>query len=100
PRRLTLVVEGLPTRQPDLREEKKGPKVGAPDQAIQGFLRSAGLDSLDQCEQQDTPKGPVWIAVVEKKGGASADVLPGLIEAAIRALPWPKSMRFAAQSFR
>jgi glycyl-tRNA synthetase beta chain len=100
PRRLTLVVEGLPTRQPDLREEKKGPKVGAPDQAVQGFLRSAGLDSLDQCEQQDTPKGPVWIAVVEKKGGASADVLPGLIEAAIRALPWPKSMRFAAQSFR
>ncbi|WP_420722542.1 glycine--tRNA ligase subunit beta [Hwanghaeella sp. LZ110] len=100
PRRLTLVVEGLPTRQPDLREEKKGPKVGAPDQAVQGFLRSAGLDSLDQCEQQDTPKGPVWIAVVEKKGGASADVLPSLIEAAIRALPWPKSMRFAAQSFR
>lgn len=100
PRRLTLVVEGLPTRQPDLREEKKGPKVGAPEQAVQGFLRSAGLDSLDQCEQQDTPKGPVWIAVVEKKGGASADVLPGLIEAAIRALPWPKSMRFAAQSFR
>jgi glycyl-tRNA synthetase beta chain len=100
PRRLTLVVEGLPTRQPDLREEKKGPRVGAPDQAVQGFLRSAGLDSLDQCEQQDTPKGPVWIAVVEKKGGASADVLPGLIEAAIRALPWPKSMRFAAQSFR
>ena len=100
PRRLTLVVEGLPTRQPDLREEKKGPKVGAPDQAIQGFLRSAGLDSLDQCEQQDTPKGPVWIAVVEKKGGARADPLPGLIEAAIRALPWPKSMRFAAQSFR
>ena len=100
PRRLTLVVEGLPTRQPDLREEKKGPKVGAPDQAVQGFLRSAGLDSLDQCEQQDTPKGPVWIAVVEKKGGASSDVLPSLIEAAIRALPWPKSMRFAAQSFR
>lgn len=100
PRRLTLVVEGLPTRQPDLREEKKGPKVGAPDKAVEGFLRSAGLDSLDQCEQRDTPKGAVWFAVVEKKGGATAEVLPGLIEDAIRALPWPKSMRFAAQQFR
>jgi glycyl-tRNA synthetase beta chain len=100
PRRLTLVVEGLPTRQPDLREEKKGPRVGAPDQAVQGFLRSAGLDSLDQCEQQDTPKGPVWIAVVEKKGGPVEYVLPEVIENAIRALPWPKSMRFASNAFR
>ncbi|MBO6835123.1 MAG: glycine--tRNA ligase subunit beta, partial [Alphaproteobacteria bacterium] len=83
-----------------LREEKKGPKVGAPDQAVQGFLRSAGLDSLDQCEQRDTPKGPVWFAVVEKKGGATADILPEIVDTAVRALPWAKSMRFAAQQFR
>ncbi len=100
PRRLALVVDGLPTSQPDLREEKKGPKVGAPDQAVQGFLRSAGLDSLDQCEQRDTPKGPVWFAVVEKKGGATADILPEIVDTAVRALPWAKSMRFAAQQFR
>ncbi len=100
PRRLTLVVEGLPLNQPDLREERKGPKVGAPDQAIQGFLRAAGLDSLDQCEQQETPKGAVWIAVVEKKGRAAGAVLSEVMEDAIRALPWPKSMRFAAQQFR
>jgi glycyl-tRNA synthetase beta chain len=100
PRRLTLVVEGLPTRQPDLREERKGPKVGAPDKAIEGFLRGAGLDGLDQCEQRETPKGPVWVAVIERTGGETRAVLPPLLEAAIRALPWPKSMRFAAQRFR
>lgn len=100
PRRLALVVDGLPTSQPDVREEKKGPKVGAPDQAVQGFLRSAGLDSLDQCEQRDTPKGAVWFAVIEKKGGATADILPEIVDTAIRALPWAKSMRFATQQFR
>ena len=100
PRRLALVVEGLPTEQPDSREERKGPKVGAPEKAVEGFLKSCGLDSLDQCEQRDTPKGPVWFAVIEKKGGKSADVLAGLVADAIRQLPWPKSMRFAHQSFR
>lgn len=100
PRRLVLVVDGLPETQPDLREERKGPKVGAPDQAIAGFLKGAGLDSIDQCEQRETPKGPVWFAVTEKKGGATAIVLPTVIEAAVRALPWPKSMRFADQEFR
>lgn len=100
PRRLTLVVDGLPTRQPDLREERKGPKVGAPDKAVDGFLRAAGLDSLDQCEQQETPKGAVWIAVIEKTGGETRAVLPSILESAIRGLPWPKSMRFASQQFR
>ncbi len=100
PRRLTLVVDGLPETQPDLHEERKGPKVGAPEQALAGFLKAAGLSSIDQCEQRETPKGAVWFAVTEKKGGPAADVLPGVIEAAIRALPWPKSMRFADQEFR
>jgi glycyl-tRNA synthetase beta chain len=95
PRRLTLVVDGLPIQQPDLREEKKGPKVGAPDKAVEGFLRAAGLDSLDQCEQRDTPKGPVWFAVVEKKGGPTADVLPEILARAVLDVPWPKSMRWA-----
>ena len=100
PRRLTVHLTGLATKQPDLREEKKGPKVGAPEKAVEGFLRSAGLDSLDQCEQRETPKGAVWFAVVEKKGGETTDVLPGLIDQAIRAVAWPTSMRFADRQFR
>ncbi|MFC6856156.1 glycine--tRNA ligase subunit beta [Marivibrio halodurans] len=100
PRRLTLVIDGLPEKQPDLKEEKKGPKVGAPDKAVEGFLKSAGLDSLDQCEQRETPKGPVWFAVIEKTGGATADVLPGIVRSAIRGVYWPKSMRWGEGQFR
>lgn len=100
PRRLAMVVDGLPERQPDLREEKKGPKVGAPEQAIAGFLRGAGLESLDQCEQRETPKGAVWYAVVEKTGGDTKDVLPAVISDAVSKLPWPKSMRVAEKMFR
>lgn len=100
PRRLALVVDGLPEAQPDLKEERRGPRVGAPDQAVQGFLKASGLASLDRCEQRDTGKGVFWFAVVEKKGGRTADMLPALLAEAIPALPWPKSMRFADQSFR
>ena len=100
PRRLALVVDGLPTAQPDVREEKRGPRVGAPEAAVQGFLKSAGLSSLEACEQRDTGKGVFWFAVIEKPGRATAEVLPGLVEAVIRELPWPKSMRWADTSFR
>lgn len=100
PRRLALTVEGLPGHQPDVTEEKKGPRVGSPEPAIQGFLKSAGLTSLDQCQQRDTGKGVFWFAVAKKAGGPTATVLPGLVADAIMGLPWPKSMRFAAQSFR
>ncbi len=100
PRRLALCVEGMPKRQPDIRDERKGPKVGAPDKAIAGFLRGAGLDSLDQCEKRETPKGPVWFAVIEKKGLATPAVLPDILTTAISGLVWPKSMRWASNSFR
>ena len=100
PRRLTLVVDGLPDRQPDLREERKGPKVGAPDKAIEGFLRSLGLDSLDQCEKRDAGKGEIWFAVVERAGVATRDVLADIIASALAEMPWPKSMRWGAQGFR
>ncbi|MFY8094887.1 MAG: glycine--tRNA ligase subunit beta [Niveispirillum sp.] len=99
PRRLTLVVDGLPTAQADVREEKKGPRVGSPEQALAGFLKSAGLSSIDQAEQRDTGKGVFYFAVIEKKGGATIDALPGIIDAAIRELPWPKSMRWGANEF-
>lgn len=100
PRRLTVHITGIATKQPDLSEEKKGPKVGAPEHAIEGFLRAAGLDSLDQCEQHDTPKGAVWFAVIEKQGRKAVEVLPSLIDQAIRAVSWPTSMRFADRQFR
>jgi len=100
PRRLALVVDGLPTEQPEVTEEKKGPRVGSPEKAIEGFLRSAGLASLDQCEERDTGKGVFWFAVVKTPGGATAAKLPALIGEAIAALPWPKSMRFADRPFR
>lgn len=100
PRRLTLVVDGLPLAQPDVTEEKRGPRVGAPDQAVQGFLKSAGLTSLDQCEKRDTGKGEFWFAVVKKKGVKTSALLPGLLAESFAALPWPKSMRWAGHQYR
>lgn len=99
PRRLTLVVDGLPDKQPDVSEERRGPRVDAPEKAIQGFLGSTGL-SLDQCEKRDTGKGEFWFVVIEKKGAATADVLPEVVLSSIRELPWPKSMRWGRNTFR
>lgn len=99
PRRLTLVVDGLPEKQPDVSEERRGPRVDAPEKAIQGFLASTGL-TLDQCEKRDTGKGEFWFVVIEKKGEATADVLPEIILSSIRELPWPKSMRWGRNTFR
>ena len=100
PRRLALVVDGLPERTADVREEKKGPRVGSPEQAVAGFLKSAGLDSLDQCEQRDTGKGVFYFAVTEKKGRETAEVLAEIIPTAMAELPWPKSMRWGTGTVR
>jgi glycyl-tRNA synthetase beta chain len=100
PRRLALVVDGLPLAQPDVKEEKKGPRVGSPQQAVDGFLKSAGLTSLDQCEKRDTGKGEFYFAVVEKKGVATADVIDGFLDSILMELSWPKSMRWASNDFR
>jgi glycyl-tRNA synthetase beta chain len=95
PRRLALVIEGLPERSPDRTEERKGPKVGSPDGAIQGFLKSAGLTSIDQAEIRDTDKGQAYFAVSKITGAPTETVLAQAIVAAIDALPWAKSMRWA-----
>ncbi len=100
PRRLALVVDGLPERTADVREEKKGPRVGSPEQAVVGFLKSAGLASLDQCEQRDTGKGVFYFAVTEKAGRATAEVLAEIIQTVMAALPWPKSMRWGTGTVR
>ncbi|TAJ32868.1 MAG: glycine--tRNA ligase subunit beta [Reyranella sp.] len=96
PRRLALVVDGIPAQRDDVSEEKRGPRVGAPDQAVQGFLKGAGLASLEQAEKRDTGKGEFWFAVITKKGGPTADALPAVIDAAMKALPWPKSMKWGS----
>src|SRR5258708_1922825 len=99
-RRLTLVVAGLPLAQPDAAEEKRGPRVGAPDAAVQGFLKSAGIASLAECEERDTGKGVFYFAVIRRAGRTISALLPELPRAAIIELPWPKSMRFPAAPFR
>ena len=96
PRRLALVVDGLPIQQPDMLDERKGPKVGSPDGAIQGFLKGAGLDSLDQAQQRETDKGVFWYAVTKRFGQPTADILPELVGKVITNFPWPKSMRWSA----
>src|SRR4029077_12658393 len=92
PRRLALAVEGPPTAGGDVSEERRGPRVGAPEQAVQGFLKGAGLASLDQAEKRDTGKGEFWFAVINKKGGPTAEALPAVLDAVFKSLPWPKSM--------
>ncbi|MCG6883942.1 MAG: glycine--tRNA ligase subunit beta [Silicimonas sp.] len=99
PRRLVLTVEGLLAESPAVREERKGPRTDAPDQAIEGFLRSTGL-TKDQLEARDDKKGQVWFAVVEKPGRAAADIVAEVLEAAIRTFPWPKSMRWGDGALR
>jgi glycyl-tRNA synthetase beta chain len=98
PRRLALVVEGVPAARADLVEERRGPRVGASDQAIQGFLKATGLGSLVEAEKRNTGKGDFWFALLRTKGGPTAEILPGIIESAMKQLPWPKSMRWGAGS--
>ncbi|MGB3584280.1 MAG: glycine--tRNA ligase subunit beta, partial [Roseiarcus sp.] len=99
PRRLTLHVVGLPAAQPDLREERKGPRVGAPDAAIQGFLKSAGLKRIEDATiVTDPKKGQFYVAVVEKPGRETKEAIAEIIAAIVRSFPWPKSMRWGAGS--
>src|SRR6478735_387749 len=101
PRRLALHVAGIPVRQPDTREEKKGPRVGAPEAAVQGFLKGAGLASVDQATiVKDAKKGEFYTAVIERPGRATLDVLAEILPATIRGFPWPKSMRWGRESVR
>ena len=100
PRRIGLSVAGLPERQPDVRQERKGPRVGSPDRAIEGFLRSVGFDSLEQCERREVKDAEFWFAVIDRKGAATADALGGIVTDAIRAMGWPKSMRWGGSAFQ
>jgi glycyl-tRNA synthetase beta chain len=98
PRRLALTVHGIPPRQPDLKEERRGPRVGGPDAAIQGFLKATGLASISESKIQQDKKGDFYIALIEKPGRATLDVLAEILPVIIRTFPWPKSMRWGARS--
>ncbi|MBB5659842.1 glycine--tRNA ligase subunit beta [Brevundimonas halotolerans] len=93
PRRLTLVVEGLPAATPDREEEIKGPKTSAPEQALEGFLRKTGL-----AREQLVERDGVLFAVVSEKGRATATLIPEMVERIVRDFPWPKSMRWGPRS--
>jgi glycyl-tRNA synthetase beta chain len=101
PRRLALTVVGIPVRQPDLKEERRGPRVGGADAAIQGFLKATGLTSIEQAKiERDARKGDFYIALMEKKGRETIDVLAEMLPVIVRTFPWPKSMRWGARSAR
>jgi glycyl-tRNA synthetase beta chain len=101
PRRLALHIVGLPEAQPHRREERKGPRVGAPEGAIQGFLKSAGLKRIEDAKiEKDAKKGEFYVAVVERPGRPTRELLAEILPAIIRAFPWPKSMRWGAASAR
>jgi glycyl-tRNA synthetase beta chain len=101
PRRLTLDIRGMTARSADTREEKKGPSVNAPQQAIDGFLRSAGLASIDQAVRQSDPKkGEFYVAVISRPGRSAEEIVTDAMPEIIRNFPWPKSMRSGAASAR
>ncbi|WP_312597512.1 glycine--tRNA ligase subunit beta [Brevundimonas sp.] len=95
PRRLTLVIDGLPAATPDREEEVKGPKTSAPAQALDGFLRKTGL-TRDQLVERDG----VLFAVLSSKGRATADLVAETVDQIVRAFPWPKSMRWGSGTLR
>ncbi|MCT8266986.1 glycine--tRNA ligase subunit beta [Afifella sp. JA880] len=99
PRRLALTVHGVTARSADVKEERKGPRVGAPEKALEGFLRSAGLASIDDAKiESDPKKGDFYVAVIEKPGRAAEEIVAELLPQVIRNFPWPKSMRWGAAS--
>ncbi|MCA1455010.1 glycine--tRNA ligase subunit beta [Bradyrhizobium sp. BRP22] len=100
PRRLALTVHGIPARQPDLKEERRGPRVGGPEPAIQGFLKATGLASISEAKIQSDKKGDFYIALIEKPGRPALDVLAEILPVIIRTFPWPKSMRWGERSAR
>src|ERR1700736_1783678 len=95
PRRLALAVQGVPVRQPDQKEEKKGPRVGSPEGAIKGFLKASGLASIDQAKiEKDAKKGDFYVAVIERRGRPAIEVIGEIVPEVIKTFPWPKSMRW------
>lgn len=99
PRRLVLAVSGLPLGTPDVREERRGPRIDAPEKAIEGFLRGAKV-ARHECEEREDPKGTFLYAIIEKKGQETASVVAQVLEQTVRNFPWPKSQRWGEGSLK
>ena len=99
PRRLALAVQGLPARSADTVEERRGPRVGAPDKAVEGFLRGAGVPR-EALEERPEKKGAVYVATIRTPGRPAEEIVAEVLERAIRGFPWPKSMRWGEGSLR
>ena len=99
PRRVVLSVIGLPMRTGDTREERKGPRLDAPENAIRGFLKSAGVDLAD-CQVVEDKKGKFYVAVISRKGRPATDLIAEIIPEVVKSFPWPKSMRWGSSSLR
>ena len=101
PRRLALAVEDVPAQSPAISEERKGPRVGAPEKAVEGFLKAAGLASLDQAEVvKDEKKGDYYVARIEKPGRPAAEITAEVVSGVLAKFPWPKSMRWGSGTFQ
>ena len=101
PRRIALAIEDVPAHAPDVSEERKGPRVGAPEKAVEGFLKSAGLNSIDEAEVvKDEKKGDYYVARIERPGRAAAAITADVIAQVLQKFPWPKSMRWGSGTFQ
>ncbi|MGQ0672461.1 MAG: glycine--tRNA ligase subunit beta [Hyphomicrobium sp.] len=101
PRRLALMIEGIPTKSPAVSEERKGPRVGAPEQALAGFLKAAGLASIADAEVvKDEKKGDYYVARTSRPGRKAAEIVAEIVPAVLGKFPWPKSMRWGSGSFQ
>src|SRR5262245_1280650 len=100
PRRLALAVQGVPARQPDVKEERKGPRVGAPENALAGFLKAAGLKSISEAKVQPDKKGDFYVAVIDRPGRPAIEVIAEIVPEVAKGFPWPKSMRWGPGSAR
>ncbi|MEE9347255.1 MAG: glycine--tRNA ligase subunit beta [Robiginitomaculum sp.] len=99
PRRLTFAAD-IPARSPDISEERKGPRTSAPEQALAGFMRGAGISDISQAETRTDKKGEYYVAMIEKSGRDSADIIAETIPAIMGSFPWPKSMKSGVSDFR
>ena len=100
PRRIVFIAEGVPAQSAATVEERKGPRVGAPERAVEGFLRAAGLKSLDECQIVKEPKGDYYLARAEKPGRSAPSIIAEAVPEIVRKFPWPKSMRWGAGRIR
>jgi len=99
PRRLAFIAD-IPLLSPDVSEERKGPRVGAPEQALAGFMKAAGLSDISKAQIRSDKKGEYYVAVIEKAGESSKDIISALIPEVMNNFPWPKSMKSGDSAFR